>query len=462
MRRRGRAQGRPADGAERVARSQPARPAGPPSRPAQPARPAGPPSRPAQPARSILPAVTRRRRRRRPMRAAGASAGSGVRQPRPSCAGRRRRPGRRSGARASRPRAAPSAAGASGRLSPKRASIAGQAGRGPSGSWAASGGAGRSRRPRPRSVPIRSARVWSLTRGSASPRRRGRPGWRRPRSGSAQPSRVSGARATIRERASAGPAARAEGRVGGRRPRAHPRLSRADVVENAALGCLGPPDRRTAARMARLQEVSEPTIGRMAPPPEPAASRRGRPPERAHREATPQGCTGAVAGRLLVVNGPGRSRVRLAADTGRGGRAFALALGTTGRTGPALRAAIGLGALLALRLGSVPTPVPPTPVSEMAHRLRRRAPPVAPVPEGVAALGPGAALRAPVPRPARGGARAGRGGRGRSTSRWRGGWPSPSRGLARRGVAASLDAPVGERGVTLSGGRRQRPTIARR
>ena len=227
----------------------------------------------------------------------------------------------------------------------------------------------------------------------------------------------------------------------------------------------GPPDRRAAARMARLQEVSEPTISRMAPPPEPAASRRGRPPERAHREAMPQGCTGAVAGRLLVVNGPSRSRVRLAADTRRiraGGRAFALALGTTGRTGPALRAAIGLGALLALRLGSVPTPVPPTLVSEMAHRLRRRAAPVAPVPEGVAALGPGAALRAPVPQPARGGVRAGRGGRGRSTSRWRGGWPSPSRGLARRGVAASLDAPVGERGVTLSGGRRQRPTIARR
>ena len=141
----------------------------------------------------------------------------------------------------------------------------------------------------------------------------------------------------------------------------------------------GPPDRRAAARMARLQEVSEPTISRMAPPPEPAASRRGRPPERAHREAMPQGCTGAVAGRLLVVNGPSRSRVRLAADTRRiraGGRAFALALGTTGRTGPALRAAIGLGALLALRLGSVPTPVPPTPVSEMAHGLRRRAPPI--------------------------------------------------------------------------------------
>ena len=39
IRRRGRAQGRPADGAERVARSQPARPAGPPSRPDRSSRP---------------------------------------------------------------------------------------------------------------------------------------------------------------------------------------------------------------------------------------------------------------------------------------------------------------------------------------------------------------------------------------------------------------------------------------
>ena len=68
MRRRGRAQGRPADGAERVARSQPARPAGPPSRPAQPARPAGPidpPGRDEAPAPAPPDAGCRRIRRQR-------------------------------------------------------------------------------------------------------------------------------------------------------------------------------------------------------------------------------------------------------------------------------------------------------------------------------------------------------------------------------------------------------------
>ena len=51
-------------------------------------------------------------------------------------------------------------------------------------------------------------------------------------------------------------AARAEGRIGGRRPKLTP-AQRADVVENVASG------RRTATQMARLYKVSEPTVSRI-------------------------------------------------------------------------------------------------------------------------------------------------------------------------------------------------------
>jgi DNA invertase Pin-like site-specific DNA recombinase len=64
-------------------------------------------------------------------------------------------------------------------------------------------------------------------------------------------------RAMIRERTSAGlDQARAEGRVGGRRPKLSP-SQRSDVVENIISG------RKTAAQMARLYSVSEPTISRI-------------------------------------------------------------------------------------------------------------------------------------------------------------------------------------------------------
>jgi DNA invertase Pin-like site-specific DNA recombinase len=61
----------------------------------------------------------------------------------------------------------------------------------------------------------------------------------------------------VRERTAAGlAAARAEGRVGGRRPKLTPQ-QRADVVENVLSG------RRTAAQVARLYGVSGPTISRI-------------------------------------------------------------------------------------------------------------------------------------------------------------------------------------------------------
>jgi DNA invertase Pin-like site-specific DNA recombinase len=64
-------------------------------------------------------------------------------------------------------------------------------------------------------------------------------------------------RAMIRERTLAGlDQARAEGRVGGRRPKLSP-SQRSDVVENIISG------RKTAAQMARLYSVSEPTISRI-------------------------------------------------------------------------------------------------------------------------------------------------------------------------------------------------------
>ncbi len=64
-------------------------------------------------------------------------------------------------------------------------------------------------------------------------------------------------RAMIRERTSAGlAAARAEGRVGGRRPKLTPG-QRADIAENVLSG------RNTAAQMARLYGVSEPTVSRI-------------------------------------------------------------------------------------------------------------------------------------------------------------------------------------------------------
>ena len=64
-------------------------------------------------------------------------------------------------------------------------------------------------------------------------------------------------RAMIRERTSAGlEAARAEGRIGGRRPKLTV-SQRADVVENVISG------RRTAAQMSRLYKVSEATVSRL-------------------------------------------------------------------------------------------------------------------------------------------------------------------------------------------------------
>jgi DNA invertase Pin-like site-specific DNA recombinase len=64
-------------------------------------------------------------------------------------------------------------------------------------------------------------------------------------------------RAMIRERTSAGLAqARSEGRIGGRRTKLTP-AQQLDVVENVVS------NRKSAAQMARLYEVSEPTISRI-------------------------------------------------------------------------------------------------------------------------------------------------------------------------------------------------------
>lgn len=64
-------------------------------------------------------------------------------------------------------------------------------------------------------------------------------------------------RAMVKERTAAGlAAARAEGRIGGRRPKLTPQ-QRADVIENVRSG------RRTAAQMARLYKVSGPTVSRV-------------------------------------------------------------------------------------------------------------------------------------------------------------------------------------------------------
>ena len=63
-------------------------------------------------------------------------------------------------------------------------------------------------------------------------------------------------RAMIRERTTAGLAARAEGRIGGRRPKLTPD-QRADIVENVTSG------RKTATQMARLYKISEPTVSRI-------------------------------------------------------------------------------------------------------------------------------------------------------------------------------------------------------
>lgn len=64
-------------------------------------------------------------------------------------------------------------------------------------------------------------------------------------------------RAMIRERTNAGlVAARAEGRVGGRRPKLTPD-QRADIAKNVLTG------RNTSAHMARLYKVSEPTVSRI-------------------------------------------------------------------------------------------------------------------------------------------------------------------------------------------------------
>ena len=63
-------------------------------------------------------------------------------------------------------------------------------------------------------------------------------------------------RAMVKERTAAGlAAARAEGRVGGRRPKLTPQ-QRADIAENVLSG------RRTAAQMARLYAISQPTVSR--------------------------------------------------------------------------------------------------------------------------------------------------------------------------------------------------------
>ena len=64
-------------------------------------------------------------------------------------------------------------------------------------------------------------------------------------------------REIIRERTKAGlEAARAEGRIGGRKPKLR-EDQRKDIIENILL------DRKTAAQMARLYNVSEATISRM-------------------------------------------------------------------------------------------------------------------------------------------------------------------------------------------------------
>jgi DNA invertase Pin-like site-specific DNA recombinase len=64
-------------------------------------------------------------------------------------------------------------------------------------------------------------------------------------------------RAMIRERTNAGlAAARAEGRVGGRRKKLSP-IQRADIAENVLSG------RKTAAQMARLYDISQPTVSRI-------------------------------------------------------------------------------------------------------------------------------------------------------------------------------------------------------
>ena len=64
-------------------------------------------------------------------------------------------------------------------------------------------------------------------------------------------------RAMIRERTGAGLiAARAEGRIGGRRPKLIPE-QRADIADSVLSG------RKTAAQMARLYKVSEPTVSRI-------------------------------------------------------------------------------------------------------------------------------------------------------------------------------------------------------
>ena len=64
-------------------------------------------------------------------------------------------------------------------------------------------------------------------------------------------------RAMVKERTAAGlAAARAEGRVGGRRPKLTT-AQRADIAENVLSG------RRTAAQMARLHGISQPTISRI-------------------------------------------------------------------------------------------------------------------------------------------------------------------------------------------------------
>lgn len=64
-------------------------------------------------------------------------------------------------------------------------------------------------------------------------------------------------RAMIRERTNAGlVAARAAGRIGGRRPKLNP-TQRADVIENVQSG------RKSAAQMARLYKVSDATVSRV-------------------------------------------------------------------------------------------------------------------------------------------------------------------------------------------------------
>ena len=64
-------------------------------------------------------------------------------------------------------------------------------------------------------------------------------------------------RAMVKEPTAAGlAAARAEGRIGGRRPKLTP-MQRADIAENVLSS------RRTAAQMARLYSISQPTVSRI-------------------------------------------------------------------------------------------------------------------------------------------------------------------------------------------------------